>query len=394
MSKNQILYEKLTKAQEESLTLIQSLGIYELRALARVFGDTSPTTSKRNDHIKIVMDKIISGENIKPIPLRQGRPYKELSNIESILEELSAINGKNYTLKNNRLNQQKPSNVISFKDICFKQNIMEDLKSVRSSILAKGIVLKNDEGNLYIINEDNNLPALILNEDKNNIEKYDFITGSAKLIDENKNVYVMTEIDTINFEPKSSYTPSFIDASLILPKETLNIFNTDVKLGGRYVLEQSKFDNINELKLAVNKLKENDVICLALVANAMFEDKILLNSVEFNNVFTINYDATPQNYADKVDELINLVTKLHGQGKSVAVFVKDILTIAHTLDANNKEITNYFNHSDKTVETIKELVMLAKACEKFSTTLFVTYDEREIFDPLYSSIIYKVSKKI
>ena len=68
-------YKNLTKQQQDCLGVIESLGIYELRALARVFGDNSPTTLKRNDHIKIVMDKIISGEDLKPIPLRQGRPY-------------------------------------------------------------------------------------------------------------------------------------------------------------------------------------------------------------------------------------------------------------------------------------------------------------------------------
>ena len=55
-------FENLTKEQQSCLSLIESLGIYELRALARVFGDNSPTTLKRDDHIKIVMNKIISKE--------------------------------------------------------------------------------------------------------------------------------------------------------------------------------------------------------------------------------------------------------------------------------------------------------------------------------------------
>ena len=78
MSKTQVTYENLTRAQERSYNLIVGLGIYELRSIARVFGDNSPTTSKRNDHIKFIMDKIISGEDLQPIPIRQGRPYKIL----------------------------------------------------------------------------------------------------------------------------------------------------------------------------------------------------------------------------------------------------------------------------------------------------------------------------
>ena len=76
----------LNETQQQCLDVIESLGIYELRALARVFGDSSPTTLKRADHIKIIMEKIISGEKLRPIPLRQGRPFKELSNIEGILK--------------------------------------------------------------------------------------------------------------------------------------------------------------------------------------------------------------------------------------------------------------------------------------------------------------------
>ena len=84
MSKQQVTYEGLTPAQQKSLNLIQSVGIYELRALARVFGEPSPTTLRRNEQIKSIMDVIISGEDLKPIPLRQGRPYKELSSSDGI----------------------------------------------------------------------------------------------------------------------------------------------------------------------------------------------------------------------------------------------------------------------------------------------------------------------
>ena len=102
MSKKNDEFKNLDKRQKDCLALIESLGIYELRALARIFGDNSPTTLKRDDHIKIIMEKIISGEDLRPIPLRQGRPYKELSNIEGILNELSMVAGKDYTMKSNQ----------------------------------------------------------------------------------------------------------------------------------------------------------------------------------------------------------------------------------------------------------------------------------------------------
>ena len=74
-----INFEGLTPPQQKCLTVIQSVGIYELRALARVFGESSPTTLRRNEQIEYIMNVIISGKDLKPIPLRQGRPYKELT---------------------------------------------------------------------------------------------------------------------------------------------------------------------------------------------------------------------------------------------------------------------------------------------------------------------------
>ena len=390
MSKNQILYDNLTKPQENSLNLIQSLGIYELRALARVFGDNSPTTSKRMDHIKIIMDKIISGEDLKPIPLRQGRPYKELSNIEGILEELSQINGKNYTSKNSKpITPVKP-----VKTITFRQVESETVKKKLFPIEVSGIVLNKGNDELYIINEFNNKPILIRKEDSAILQEFDYVTGTAVVMN-SENEYIINDIKTINFVKRDNYSPVTYSCEPTLPTQSIKISNKEIKLGARYLIEQNELENHEALKNIVDEFKKNNVLCIALIPNAMYEDSIILSQVGFNHVYLINYNDTPADYDEKINIFMQYISRLQELGKNVAIFVKDINTITNNLDAYYKTSSKtYFNHTDETGEIIKELVMLAKACKDHSTTLIVTHDETDNFDPLYLTSIYKVSKTI
>ena len=88
---------KLTKEQKKCLSLVESLGVYELRALSRIFGGNSPTTQKRNDHIKHIMDKIISKEEIAQMtPLQRLGVVDDIANAVDFLssEKASFITGQ------------------------------------------------------------------------------------------------------------------------------------------------------------------------------------------------------------------------------------------------------------------------------------------------------------
>ena len=141
------LYDKskLTKEQKKCLSLVESLGIYELRSLSRIFGGNSPTTQKRNDHIKVVMDKIIAKEEIEPFQRKTGRPYKEIDSIAGVLDELSHITGMDYTQKTFK---QKKITFNQIDEEIFSQNLFP--------IQVKGIVLSNENNDLYLVNQYNN----------------------------------------------------------------------------------------------------------------------------------------------------------------------------------------------------------------------------------------------
>lgn len=390
MSKNITMYDNLTRAQERSFNLIQSLGIYELRAIARVFGDNSPTTSKRDDHIKFIMDKIINGEELQPIPLRQGRPYKELSNIEGILEELSSIVGKDYTLKS--LSNKQNDNV---RTIGFRQVEPEVVKKKIFPIKVKGVVLNRTANEFYIVNEDNSLPILIEKRAFPDLEQFDFVEGTAVVMNDN-NEYIMDNIEKINYINASSYSPLPVSQERVLPSKKIKVNDKEITLGLRYILEQGKLiDNLSKVKSLISNLKKANTISVALVANTMFDEYIALSNVGFDNIFVLKFDDKPSDYFKKVNVFLNNIKRLQEIGTNVAIFVQDIVTLSHILDAYNKSSDkSYFNHAEETATLIKEIVMLAKSTADYNTTLFVTNDETDNADILYTTFVSKVSSKI
>ena len=387
MSKQQISYEGLTPAQQKSLNLIQSVGIYELRALARVFGEPSPTTLRRNEQIKYIMDVIISGEDLKPIPLRQGRPYKELSNIEGILEELSEITGKDYTLKKN---QEKVAKTYG-KSFTFKQVEQNTVEKKLFPIKVEGVALSNPDKTLYLLNKANSMPILIKNFDK--VNEFDYISGEAVIMNESHE-YILDHIETINFSDYATYAPKNTEFTPTLPSASLKVGKTDVKLGSRYTLNQSKLSE-TPLKTLIATLKKNHIITIALASNVLYEDSIALSSMGFDNIFFLKFDDEPIVYDNKINMFIENIKRLQAVGCNLAVFVQDVVTISHTLDAYYKNSPKtYFNHTEESANIVKEIVMLAKCNVENSTTLFITNEESDNFDPLYSTCISKVSNKI
>ena len=383
-------YKNLTKPQQEALSLVESLGIYELRALARVFGDNSPTVSKRNDHIKVIMDTIISGDDIKPLPLRQGRPFKELSHIDGILEELSQITGKAY---NPKVKETIifPTNNFK-KTITFKQPENNVLMQKLGKLQVRGVLREKSEQEFYFTNEDNGTTILVKKSIDARLKPYDYLTGVAVIMN-SQNEYILDEISSINFQSYKNYKES---RSEIKPSPAqISFENKQITLGGRYIIKLSKFiDDKKSIGALVSQLKDNKIATIAIIPNVMYEDRLTISSLRFNNVFMLKYDESEQAICEALTNMIGHVERLQQQGFSVALFVQDPVTLATSVDyvfKNNQKAL--MNHTESTVELIKKLVMLTQSSTS-STTLFTTLDDADMFDPMYVSCIYKVSKKI
>ena len=383
-------YKNLTKPQQDCLGVIESLGIYELRALARVFGDNSPTTLKRNDHIKIVMDKIISGEDLKPIPLRQGRPYKELSNIEGILAELSQITGKDYALKQN----QARSVGFAQKPVSFKQVEDDILKQKLRPIDVHGILRTKNDKEFFLLNEDTNKYVLVKKTFDVKLQAFDYVVGTA-IVMNGENEYIMDSIKSINFQKYSNYVEDVDEYQMTAAYKTIQVGEKSLLLGSRYIFKGKLLDNAENIKKLNASFRENNIVPLAIVSNVMAEDVASYQNLGFANILTIKYDEKPIDIFESFTTFVEHIARLQQQGLSLAIFVEDLATLSNSVDFALKNNKAFATHCENAVELVKKLMLCARAGQNDkSTTIFVSYDDVDLIDPLFVSSVYKVSKKL
>lgn len=385
-------FKELSKEQQQCLTLIESLGIYELRALSRVFGDNSPTTLKREQHINYVMDKIIAGEELKPIPTRQGRPYKELSNIEGILSELSVLAGKDYSLKNAR--QLAPTTHMQ-KNVTFRQMEEDVFQQKLFPILAKGVLVNKNDNEFFFVNLLNGGTVLVKKSLDKRLQEFDFVSGTAVMMNSHKD-YIMDKIKAINYQAAASYSSQEQPYVAAAPSQSLPLGRAQVMLGSRNVVECRKFTELPSLKNVLKKLNDEKVITLALMPNVMPEEWENVDKLGFNTTFAIKYDERPLEAYNTITTFIDCVTRLQQLGLNVALFVEDVATLASLVDYAFKNNTKAnLGHTEPAVDTMKKIMLLAKASKTgTSTTVFTTLDSADMFDQMYVSAIYKVSKKV
>ena len=378
-------YKKLTNKQKECLAVVESLGIYELRALSRVFGNNSPTTLKRNQHIKLIMDKIVSEEEVRPLPLRQGRPYKELNNLEAILNQLSEITGVSYAVKAAKTSQNK-------KSITFKQVEKDIFSKHLSPVKAKGIVLQNIEGKYYFQNQNNGVNILVDEKYYSKLSEYDFVEGKAVVMNSDKE-YMMTEISSLNFVPFAKYTgqgPKSTAKSVVSNGKTFT-------LGKKY-----RFDNTtrftekkDEIKPLVDALKNAKVSTLAIIPNVAEEELMSVQLLGFDSLVAFSVTEQPESIYEMIVYAVDYVRHQKEIGSSVAIFVQDPVTLANMVDYCFKtNLKVFMNHTENVAEIVREFSTIVENCKNQTITSFSTCDSVDVLDPLYVSLIYKNYKPI
>lgn len=384
-------FKNLTKSQLQCLSVIEGLGIYELRALSRIFGGASPSTLKRNDHIKLVMDKIISGEEIRPAPLRQGRPYKEISNIQGILEELSAITGKDYITN-------KPLSGSHFKkEISFKQLEENVISKQLFPIKAKGVLCKNSNEDFFFYNQYNFKFVLVKRDMCDKLLPFDFVEGTAVLMN-NNNEYMLKTIERINFEDIASYSGKSNRYRKCLPHQNISFGDTTITLGCRYRINNlTKFiDKKEQIASLVLQLKKHNIFSMAVVPNIPDEDLLDIQTINFDNLMLFRYNEKSPDFYQNVLAINDCIKRQQELGKSLAIFVQDPVTIMNMIDYCYKTQPKLFmEHTEATAEFLKDFGSLIMAGEDGkNTTCFFTCDTSDLYDPMYVSLIYKVFKPI
>ncbi len=348
-----------------SAEILNNLGVYELRELARNLGVVSPTTKKREELCEQIL-KISSGE-IKTETKRnnKGRPPKAVGKITSFVndfipEEILRIQKSPEFFDSNLLTLAQNPSLIN----CLKNEKSEHIFGFVNSI----------NGHFYIKNTKtyNNLKDFVFYIPTELANKFclrngDKIVGSGKLSEINY-CGIIENITKINDEEMGAYTSlksrnNFDLSSFEIPSQKETFLGKEYKKGERLLFF---FDS------------QEDAIVKILEGAENSEDKIILLGVELApeiiyfikskpkiEAFTTSFYNTLEESYETILNAINYSNTLLQDGKSVKLFIFDLSGILTRLDLYfASETSKYLNHSISSIQIIKKLIGSGKSFSK------------------------------
>ncbi len=373
--------------------LVRKLGIFELRALARELGISSPTTKRRNDLVELILNqrsKIQSGELSNLNFGKKGRPYKKLGSIDEIL---NVVTFDSDTLPN-RIQKSAPS----YDDlICFAQEMPTFDLTTKEYKTLTGVVRTAGSTNFFIDNIDG--IKVFVPDDKVeqlNITQGDLIKGKCAKIN-SQGQYILLDIFEINCENIDKYQVKSYDLGRpIISKEKLPFGRGMLACGRRNaceyhsdVFEDDKFEEL------AKDCKERNIKVVVLGLNISFENDILYKSLDNVIAQTTPYGSHCAAGLDRVVDTIALCQKLIQRGNKVLLFINDIVEILRTLDKYYGGADQGDGHSIESVVVAQKLLSIGRAFDSgLWTTLLVVYRDSDIYDTFLNNELFKVSAKV
>ncbi len=367
--------------------IILSLGVYELRGLARVLGVKSPTTRKREELIALILDIVEKNDNISIGEIeKKGRPFKALSSVKNIIDVLSAKHEEKKTVK-----------FSTYDEIVVFNQEMPSFTLQSSDIFPSNGVFRKGKGFGYFVDCASKKMVFIAPEQvqKHGIETGDFLECAVFEIN-NGNKCFVKKINKINGENAETYNAkTFKDFTQCLPEKHC-ILDKNVLFGGRNVIvSNSPVYMIDYIKPLFSSLNAEKKVFLGV--NVCFEDKIFAtNNLDFFSL-TSNYDENIIEGYDKIIDTINFVERMKELNENVALFVSDFGNVLNCLDSYFQEDDEIkvLGHNEKTVLIAKKLISLAmaKSNKKNVTGIFVC-NKFDIEDLFVKNELIKVSNII
>ena len=297
---------------------LNELSIFALRELARRTGVYAPTSKKKGELIREIID-ISEGKKQPHIAkTKQGRPPKDIGySFADILMPKSYMNFAQET-KTYTFNQKK------------SDDLSDDIKTISGYVE----LLNNNTAFLWN-RRDENYSKYFISE--NLVEKYGIKTGDKLLVEvssaENqmivKSVFNINDIPIMKYNHirKNYYEVEHVEPkhSLIFDQEKYNIF--DIKLGESVYLYGS--DN-----------KENTEIIIDLINSSQIQKKIYINvSIAEKNKYFLkklkNAELFISSITAEMDSAKRLIViaierakHLFEQGENVLIAVDDVLSLS------------------------------------------------------------------
>ena len=370
----------ISEIKEEQKMLVQRLGVFELRGLAREMGIPSPTTKKRDELIALILEGFKSGEVKDPKVQKRGRPYKKLTSLEEILSSVV---------------DSEPKEVQYDSIIRFAQD------SVVPSFLGMGEE-EELEGVARITNT--NIVVSVFGSAKrvyvgemvgsNNIQNGDEVCVVARR-STGEDLYSALSIKSINgMDPKNYVREDFAHGNEVLSKETLCADDIQFSVGKRNAcLLKTELYESNILEEIKNKAEQRGSKLVVIGLNTAYENQILIKGLNVKYNFTTPYDTQPTTNLASVVNGLNLVEKLFARGEDVVVVVTDLGGMLLALDECFEGVSEA--HKEETKVVAKKLLSLAGSFESGkNVSLIMFYNEIDKDDKFMMGDLFRVCKRM
>jgi hypothetical protein len=367
--------------------ILKSLGVYELRELARSIGVESPTTKKRKQLEQEII-KISKGELEPKINTsRKGRPPKSIKKVEGVLDvfvpkELLAIT----------LNRKVDNKLESLIRLSSNEIVSNEVTEI------SGYLRKTISGYHYFRNRLN--PEEFVSVPNIHIENFSLIEGDriAALCkkQQNENYYNLVEITKVNKEEPSKEKRELLNIDNIVLSET------EVK-GFEGVHEgQSVFLITEDLKSGIEKIKNalsslSEEYHIVFLAPSVSTYTKLLIEKDFNA--ELIYSIIEDHPAYVYDNVINAgkhVDVLLKENKKVVAVVFDMFTIINSIK-NFFVLENQKHTAQEDIEAVRivrKIFNYGKALESgASITTFGHCLVSETEDLLFKNAFAKLADK-
>ena len=349
--------------------LVQNLGVFELRGLAREMGIPSPTTKKRDELVSLILEGFRAGGVAETKVQKRGRPYKKLTSLEEIVNSVII---------------PQPNGDISYDHIVsFAQEETLNLTVLGDDVIAfDGIVRKTNK--MTAINVINS-SAVILVEDISFAEKLengDFVTVAAQKTAK-ENCYKAVEIETINDVQACIYErKAFNHGEEIISQNKILLSDGDAYIGRRNAkcLDEDLYESHFVQEIA-SYCKLNGATLVLLGLNTSYENQILFKQIGVKFNFTTPYDTEPSINLNKMIDGLNLAENLFEQGKETVVVVTDLGATLLALDENFEGRES--GHAKESKIIAKKLLSLAGAYSQGGQMSIIAFyncvDEKDDF---------------
>lgn len=363
--------------------VIRSLGVFELRALAREVGVSSPTTKKREELIDLILENMNKTEVSDPTNKRKGRPFKKLASLEDIVSTMTIDDDKSLVFK------EENESILTFaQDIPDFSKMFECEEFVFSGIARKyrdGFCFCDEAtGKMVFLTEVLSYFGLV--------QVGDNLTVKAKGVSTEKN-FEATEIVKINGVMANLYRVNDLSlANEIILKDKIPFAGKELVLGRRnaLVVNENFCDNNILEELIENCSNSNEKVVL-LGTNISFEDNIVFKNLSVFKKFLTVYGESAQKSFNAITDAINFTQRQILLGQNVVLVVCDIIDILRTL---NKALEKCEEAKGQALVIARKLLSIARAYDNgLHSSELICYMKQDENNEFVLEELLKISKK-